>query len=132
MIITLLLTLFFSWTTTTILGASCTTHNGMSRSACLALRQRWQQGQCGALFPNPPVVWIGIGCKTPCAQKAEELNQNPRAYCKANGNKKTTYSDGGCHVFYDCNIHCEETCNKQIYCKWEGSDKFGSCIHRVV
>lgn len=51
----------------------------------------------------PATVWIGSSCPTTCAVKATKLHKNPTKYC---GRKATTYKDGGCKLFYDCEIAC--------------------------
>ena len=96
----------------------------MTSYDCTALASRYQQGKCAGVLPasyaSKPVVWIGPGCPTPCAQQAAKTGANPRAFCAKQG-KQPTWQDGGCKLANDCVIYCQDTCVKQPWCKWRGN-----------
>ena len=104
----------------------CCTNAGMNTFQCAQVQRRWATGQCNrarltadgipAEVANV-VVWVGPGCPTPCATKAKDLKQNPRAYCKSK-NQAVSYVDGGCKIAADCRIFCRDVCTKQPFCKW--------------
>jgi len=103
---------------------ACRTRPGQTVYGCNLLRRRWLGGKCDAYKAanlDPWVAWVGPGCPTPCAVKAKDMHQNPRAYCKANGNKNPSYGDGGCKLGADCNIFCQETCENHPNCVWKAS-----------
>ena len=107
----------------------CCTKPGMTTFQCAQVQRRWATGQCDrakleadgipANYANV-VVWVGPGCPTPCAVKADDLKQNPRKYCKSK-NQPVSYTDGGCKVASDCRIFCRDVCVKQPFCKWRRS-----------
>ena len=49
--------------------------------------------------------------------RAKALHKNPAAYCHSVGQTQT-WEDGGCKLYYDCNIYCPETCDRQPNCNW--------------
>jgi hypothetical protein len=65
----------------------------------------------GSCVFYPPVVWVGAGCPRPCATKAIQAGKNPMRYCRSI-HTWPTFNDGGCKLYFDCNIGCADTCKR--------------------
>ena len=116
------------------LAQGCRTTIGMTRYQCRLLHRQFLNGECGPYpeYANPPVLWIGRGCPTPCARAAAAQGVSPTAFCRSR-HANPTYRDGGCHVYSDCNINCEATCSRQKFCVWEPKGSLmGICKRKVV
>jgi hypothetical protein len=83
-------------------------------------------GSSGTCRFYPPIVWIGGGgCVRDCAKKAMSMGKNPGRYCRSIGTTPTL-NDGGCKVYFDCNISCKDTCSRHPYCEWQN----GLCLSK--
>jgi hypothetical protein len=66
----------------------------MGQYRCQLLNRKWMakdsicRPALPGVWPYSPkqaAYWVATSCPSPCAKQAKDKHQNPRAYCKANG-----------------------------------------------
>jgi hypothetical protein len=107
--------------------------NGNSAARCALLNQKWLEynSVCRPLIKGAwrwpgynAATFVGSGCPSKCALEAKTKGLPPRAYCQANGNKPVNLGDGGCKLYFVCDMFCPDVCQKNKMCRWQG----GHCV----